>query len=88
MDRFNRIPFSKSLREFIDSVKPHILQDKRETSLAYEIHHRLAILLDTRETDVLNLELDKPKIKPSSRAALGKTLLAIRGKDVDPHRSP
>ncbi|GBN43270.1 hypothetical protein AVEN_242272-1 [Araneus ventricosus] len=31
------------------------------------IHHRSAILRDTRGTDVLNLELDKPKIKHSSR---------------------
>ncbi|GBN66539.1 hypothetical protein AVEN_91411-1 [Araneus ventricosus] len=56
--------------------------------LPYVIHHRLAILLDTRETDVLKLELDKPKKKPSSRASLGKTLPAIRGTDVDPQRSP
>ncbi|GBM63666.1 hypothetical protein AVEN_253131-1 [Araneus ventricosus] len=60
--------------EFIDSGKPHFLQEKRETPLTYVIHHHLAILLDTRGTDVLNLELDKPKIKHSSRAALGKTL--------------
>ncbi|GBO19115.1 hypothetical protein AVEN_36848-1 [Araneus ventricosus] len=69
---------ASSYDEFIDSVKPHILQDKRETPLTYVIHQRLAILLDAKETDVLNLELDKPKIKPSSRAALGQTLLAIR----------
>ncbi|GBN67107.1 hypothetical protein AVEN_121609-1 [Araneus ventricosus] len=76
-----------SYDELIDSVKPLILQDKRETPLTYVIHHRLEILLDTRGTDVLNLELDKPKMKPSSRAALGKTLL-VKGTDVDPHRSP
>ncbi|GBN77092.1 hypothetical protein AVEN_170565-1 [Araneus ventricosus] len=52
--------------EFIDSGKPHILQEKRETSLTNVVHHRLAILMDTRGTDVLNLELDKPKIKHSS----------------------
>ncbi|GBN05849.1 hypothetical protein AVEN_187262-1 [Araneus ventricosus] len=60
--------------EFIDSGKPHFLQEKQETPLAYVIHHCLAILLNTRGTGVLNLELDKPKIKHSSRAALGKTL--------------
>ncbi|GBN91619.1 hypothetical protein AVEN_83248-1 [Araneus ventricosus] len=65
---------ASSYDEFIDSVNPHILQDKREIPLIYVIHHRLAILLDTRGTDVLNLELNKPKIKPSSRAALGKTI--------------
>ncbi|GBL84676.1 hypothetical protein AVEN_191128-1 [Araneus ventricosus] len=66
---------------------------KRETPLIYVVHHCLAILLDTRETDVLNLELDKQKIKHSSRGVSlschGKDyLLAIRGTDVDPHRSP
>ncbi|GBN55063.1 hypothetical protein AVEN_86005-1 [Araneus ventricosus] len=60
--------------EFIDSGKTHFLQGKPETPLTYVIHHRLAILLDTRGTDVLNLELDKPKLKHSSRAALGNTL--------------
>ncbi|GBO18758.1 hypothetical protein AVEN_8594-1 [Araneus ventricosus] len=50
--------------EFI--VKPHFLQEKRETRLTCVVHHRLAILLDTRGTDVLNLELNKPKIKHSS----------------------
>ncbi|GBM71530.1 hypothetical protein AVEN_41660-1 [Araneus ventricosus] len=55
--------------EFIDSGKPHFLQEKRETPLTYVFYHRLAILLDTRGTDVLNLELDKPKIKHSSRGA-------------------
>ncbi|GBN13256.1 hypothetical protein AVEN_81208-1 [Araneus ventricosus] len=79
---------ASSYDEFIDSVKPHILQNKRETPLTYVIHHCLAILLDTRKTDVLSLELDKPNIKPSSRAALGKILLVIRGADVDPQRSP
>ncbi|GBM85637.1 hypothetical protein AVEN_33354-1 [Araneus ventricosus] len=79
--------------EFIDSGKPHFLQEKRETPLTYMIHHRLAILLDTRGTDALNLELEKPKIKHSSRGVSlscpGKDyLLAIRGTDVDPHRSP
>ncbi|GBO21967.1 hypothetical protein AVEN_237234-1 [Araneus ventricosus] len=79
--------------EFIDSGKLHFLQDKREPPWTYVIHHRLAILLNTRGTDVLNLELDKPKIKHSSRGVFlscpGKDyLLAIRGTDVDPHRSP
>ncbi|GBN42724.1 hypothetical protein AVEN_101353-1 [Araneus ventricosus] len=79
--------------EFIDSGKPHFLQEKRETPLTYVVHHRLAILLDTRGTDVLNLELDKPKIKQSSRglslSCPGKDyLIAIRGTDVDSHRSP
>ncbi|GBL72433.1 hypothetical protein AVEN_115354-1 [Araneus ventricosus] len=60
--------------ELIDSVKPHFLQGKRETLLTYVIHHILAILLDTRGAYLLNLELDKPKIKHPSRAALGKTL--------------
>ncbi|GBN23854.1 hypothetical protein AVEN_25851-1 [Araneus ventricosus] len=53
--------------EFIDSVKAHFLQENRKTLLAYVIHRRLEILLDTRGTDVLNLELDKPKIKHSPR---------------------
>ncbi|GBN39901.1 hypothetical protein AVEN_27396-1 [Araneus ventricosus] len=53
--------------EVIDSGKPHFLQEKRETPLTYMIHHRLSILLDTRGTAVLNLELDKLKIKHSSR---------------------
>ncbi|GBM64555.1 hypothetical protein AVEN_232734-1 [Araneus ventricosus] len=52
---------------FIDSGKSHFLQDKREIPLTYVVYHRLAILLDTRGTDVLNLELDKPKIKHSPR---------------------
>ncbi|GBN81149.1 hypothetical protein AVEN_34914-1 [Araneus ventricosus] len=60
--------------EFIDSVKPHFLQEKRETPLAYVIHHRLAIPAGHKVTDVPNLELDKPKIKHSSRVALRKTL--------------
>ncbi|GBO11809.1 hypothetical protein AVEN_138358-1 [Araneus ventricosus] len=79
--------------EFIDSGNPHFLQEKRETSLTYVIHHRLAILLDRRGIDVLNLELDKTKIKHSSRGVClscpGKDyLLDIRGTDADPHRSP
>ncbi|GBN35765.1 hypothetical protein AVEN_6906-1 [Araneus ventricosus] len=74
--------------EFIDSGKPHFLQ---ETLLTYVVHHRLAILLDTRGKDVLNLELDKPKITHSFRGVSlscpGKDcLLAIRGTDVDPLR--
>ncbi|GBL85883.1 hypothetical protein AVEN_63202-1 [Araneus ventricosus] len=78
--------------EFIDSGKPHFLQEKRETRLTYVVHLHLAILLDTRGADVLNLEVDKPKIKHSSRgvslSCSGKDyLLAIREKDVDPHRS-
>ncbi|GBL91071.1 hypothetical protein AVEN_184447-1 [Araneus ventricosus] len=64
--------------KFIDSGKPHFLQEERKTPLTYVIHHRLTILLDTRETDVLNLQLDEPKIKHSSRGvylnALGKTI--------------
>ncbi|GBN78136.1 hypothetical protein AVEN_113822-1 [Araneus ventricosus] len=93
MDRFNRIHLASTYDEFIDSGKPHFLQEKRETPLTYVIHHRLAILLDTRGTDGLNLELDKPKIKHSSRGASlscpGKNyLLAIRQTDVDPNRSP
>ncbi|GBN28074.1 hypothetical protein AVEN_78428-1 [Araneus ventricosus] len=51
--------------EFIDSGKPHFLQEKRATPLTYVVHHRLAILLDTRGTDELNLELDKQKIEVS-----------------------
>ncbi|GBN00471.1 hypothetical protein AVEN_21279-1 [Araneus ventricosus] len=79
--------------EFVDSGKPHFLQEKRETPLSYVVHHHLAILLDTRGTDVLNLELDKLKIKHSSRgissSCPGKDyLLAIRGTYVDTHRSP
>ncbi|GBM33155.1 hypothetical protein AVEN_83668-1 [Araneus ventricosus] len=79
--------------EFIDSGKPHFLQGKRETLLTYVVHHRLAILLHTRGTDVLNLELDKPKIKHSSRGVSlscpGKDyLLAIRRTDLDLHRRP
>ncbi|GBN20429.1 hypothetical protein AVEN_215664-1 [Araneus ventricosus] len=79
--------------EFIDSGKPHFLQEKRETPLTYVIHHRLAILLDTRAADVLNLELVKPRIRHLSRddslSCAGKDyLLAIRGTDVGPHRSP
>ncbi|GBM83456.1 hypothetical protein AVEN_86708-1 [Araneus ventricosus] len=79
--------------EFTDSGKPHFFQEKRETLLTYVVHHRLAILLHTRGTDVLNLEIDKPKIKHSSRGVSlscpGKDyLLAIRGTDVDPHRKP
>ncbi|GBO28203.1 hypothetical protein AVEN_151157-1 [Araneus ventricosus] len=58
--------------EFTDSGKPHFLQGKRETPLTYVIHHRLAILLDTRGTDVFNLELDKSKIKHSSKRCLFK----------------
>ncbi|GBL96727.1 hypothetical protein AVEN_111862-1 [Araneus ventricosus] len=70
--------------EFIDSGKPHFLQEKRKTPLTYVIHHCLAILLDTKGTDVLNLELDKPNIKHLSRdvslSCPGKDyLLAIRG---------
>ncbi|GBM49424.1 hypothetical protein AVEN_163654-1 [Araneus ventricosus] len=60
--------------ELTESVKSHFLQEKRKTLLTYVIHHRLAFQLDTRGTDVLNLKLDKQKIKNSSRAALGKTL--------------
>ncbi|GBM04952.1 hypothetical protein AVEN_255793-1 [Araneus ventricosus] len=79
--------------EFIDSGKPHFLQEKREPPWTYVTHDRLAILLDTRGTDVLNLELDKMKIKHSSRGVSlscpgNDYLLAIRGTDVDPHRSP
>ncbi|GBM28225.1 hypothetical protein AVEN_181299-1 [Araneus ventricosus] len=79
--------------EFIDSGKPHFLQEKRETLFTYVVHHRLAILLDTRGTDVLNLELDKPKITHSFRGVSLSCprkdyLLAIRGTDVDPHRRP
>ncbi|GBN03330.1 hypothetical protein AVEN_97523-1 [Araneus ventricosus] len=51
--------------EFIDSGKPHFLQEKRETFLTYVVHHSLAILLDTKGTDELNLELDMPKIEVS-----------------------
>ncbi|GBM75503.1 hypothetical protein AVEN_42995-1 [Araneus ventricosus] len=84
---------SSTYDEFIYSDKPYFLQEKRETPLTYVVQHHLAILLDTRGTDVLNLELDKPEIKHSSRGVSlscpGKDyLLAIRGKDVDPHRSP
>ncbi|GBN56403.1 hypothetical protein AVEN_182659-1 [Araneus ventricosus] len=79
--------------EFIDSGKPYFLQEKRETLLRYVVHHRLAILLHTRGTDVLNLELDKPKIKHTSRGVSlscpGKDyLLVIRGTYVDPRRKP
>ncbi|GBM57063.1 hypothetical protein AVEN_157029-1 [Araneus ventricosus] len=34
--------------EFIDSLKPHFLQEEQETPLTYVIYHRLAIPLDTR----------------------------------------
>ncbi|GBN49811.1 hypothetical protein AVEN_46071-1 [Araneus ventricosus] len=76
--------------EFINSGKPHFLQEKRDTLF---VHHRLATLLDTRGTDVLNSELDKPKITHSFRSVSlscpGKDyLLAIRGTDADPHRRP
>ncbi|GBM16232.1 hypothetical protein AVEN_195348-1 [Araneus ventricosus] len=79
--------------EFIDAGKPHFLQEKREAPLTYVVHHRLANLLDTRGTNMLNLELDKPKIRHSSRGVSlscpGKDyLLSIRGTDVYPHRSP
>ncbi|GBO02222.1 hypothetical protein AVEN_209455-1 [Araneus ventricosus] len=79
--------------EFIDSGKQHFLQEKRETLFTYVVHHRLAILLHTRGTDELNLELDKPKIKYSSRGVSlscpGKDyLLAIKETNVDPHRRP
>ncbi|GBL86138.1 hypothetical protein AVEN_89164-1 [Araneus ventricosus] len=84
---------ASTYNEFIDSGKPNFLQEERETPLTYVIHHHLAILPDTRGTDVFNLQLDKPKIKHSSRGVYlncpGKDyLLAIRGTDVDPHRSP
>ncbi|GBN28058.1 hypothetical protein AVEN_215458-1 [Araneus ventricosus] len=77
--------------EFIGSRKPHFLEKKRETPLTYVVHHHLAILLDTRGTDVLNLELDKPKITHSFRDVSLSCpekdyLLAIRGTDVGPHR--
>ncbi|GBM84056.1 hypothetical protein AVEN_143482-1 [Araneus ventricosus] len=79
--------------KFIDSGKPLFLQEKREPPWTYGIHLRLAILLNTRRADVLNLELDKSKIKHSSRGVSlscpGKDyLLAIRETGVDPHRSP
>ncbi|GBO45376.1 hypothetical protein AVEN_225679-1 [Araneus ventricosus] len=46
-----------------------------------------------KATDVLNLQLAKSKIKHSSRGVSlsfpgNDYLLAIRGTDVDPHRSP
>ncbi|GBL86967.1 hypothetical protein AVEN_218695-2-1, partial [Araneus ventricosus] len=66
--------------EFIDSGKPHFLQEKGETLLTYVVHHRLAILLHTRGTDVLNSELDKPKIKYLSRGVS----LSCPGKDYLP----
>ncbi|GBM84999.1 hypothetical protein AVEN_4023-1 [Araneus ventricosus] len=72
---------ASAYEEFIDSGKPHFLQEKRETPLTYAVHHRLAILLDTRGTDVLNLELDKPKIKHSSRGVS----LSCPGKDSAGH---
>ncbi|GBO34576.1 hypothetical protein AVEN_142199-1 [Araneus ventricosus] len=62
------------------SGKPHFLQEKRKIPSTYVIHHRLAILLDTRGTDVLNLELDKPKIKHLSRGVS----LRCSGKDCWP----
>ncbi|GBM93577.1 hypothetical protein AVEN_63315-1 [Araneus ventricosus] len=55
------------------------------------LHHRLAVLLNTRGTYVFNLELDKQKKHSSRGVSLscpGKDyLLAIRGTDVDPHTS-
>ncbi|GBL88055.1 hypothetical protein AVEN_133712-1 [Araneus ventricosus] len=65
VDKMRRIDLTEyllasSYDEFIDSGKQYFLQE-RETPLTYVVHHRLAILLDTRGTDVLNLELDKPK---------------------------
>ncbi|GBM32965.1 hypothetical protein AVEN_268879-1 [Araneus ventricosus] len=55
------------------------------------LHLRLAVLLNTRRTDVFSLELDKQK-KHSSRGVSfscpGKDyLLAIRGTHVDSHKS-
>ncbi|GBM23655.1 hypothetical protein AVEN_117402-1 [Araneus ventricosus] len=51
--------------------------------------HRLAVLLNTRGTDVFSFELDKQKRHFSGGVSLncpGKDyLLAIRGTDVDPH---
>ncbi|GBM24190.1 hypothetical protein AVEN_4943-1 [Araneus ventricosus] len=46
---------ASTYNEFIDSRKPHFLQEKRETLLTYVVDHRLAILLHTRGTDVFNL---------------------------------
>ncbi|GBM99770.1 hypothetical protein AVEN_268036-1 [Araneus ventricosus] len=59
--------------------------------MRYMLHHRLAVLLNTRGTDVFNLELDEQKKRSSRGVSLscpGKDyLLAIRGTDVDPHTS-
>ncbi|GBN30563.1 hypothetical protein AVEN_205974-1 [Araneus ventricosus] len=61
----------------------------RETLVRYMLHHRLAVLLNTKGTDVFNLELDKQKRHSSRGVSLscpGKdSLLAISGTDVDPH---
>ncbi|GBM95566.1 hypothetical protein AVEN_182449-1 [Araneus ventricosus] len=55
------------------------------------LHHRLAALLNTRGTDVFNLELYKQKKHSSRGVSLscpGKDhLLAIRGTDMDPIRT-
>ncbi|GBM23114.1 hypothetical protein AVEN_150530-1 [Araneus ventricosus] len=55
------------------------------------LYYRLAVLLNTRGTDVFNLGLDK-QTKHSSRGVSlscpGKDyLLVIRGTDVDPHKN-
>ncbi|GBM83148.1 hypothetical protein AVEN_99246-1, partial [Araneus ventricosus] len=60
-----------------------------DKKMRYMLHHRLAVLLNTRGTDVFNLELDKQKKHSSRGVSLscpGKVhLLTIRGTDVDPH---
>ncbi|GBM12623.1 hypothetical protein AVEN_146798-1 [Araneus ventricosus] len=56
------------------------------------LHHRLAVLLNTKGADVFNFELDKQKKHSSRGVSLsypGKDCpLAIRGTDVDPHTYP
>ncbi|GBL79841.1 hypothetical protein AVEN_28909-1 [Araneus ventricosus] len=73
--------------------KTTLLTRKARNSCDIVLHHRLAVLMDKREIDVLNLELDKQKIKHSSGgvslSCLGKKyLLPIKGTDVDTHASP
>ncbi|GBM51369.1 hypothetical protein AVEN_110819-1 [Araneus ventricosus] len=68
-------------------LENHTFDKKSEKPLV--LYYRLAVLLNTRGTDVFNLGLDK-QTKHSSRGVSlscpGKDyLLVIRGTDVDPH---
>ncbi|GBL96986.1 hypothetical protein AVEN_254047-1 [Araneus ventricosus] len=62
--------------------KTTLFTRKARNPVRYLLHHRLAVLLNTRKTDVFNLELDKQKKK------IGKEyLLEIKGTEVDPRTS-